>query len=64
MSNKLILKSYLAFCNKGTKKCLENFDITKQERGKNKPLPITTTTQLKQKIVFTPRATCPTVRVY
>jgi hypothetical protein len=31
----------------------QNFDNKKQNRGKNKPFPITTQTQLQQKIVLT-----------
>ena len=54
---KLIPKACLACCNEGTKKSLENILILQNRTGKNKPLPITTQTQLKQKIVFTSHAT-------
>ena len=38
------------------KKSWAYFGISKQNRGKNKPLPNTTQTQLKQKIFFASRA--------
>ena len=55
---KLILEAYLACCNGSAKKFFENILILqKHNRDKNKLLSITTQTQLKQKIVFTSRAT-------
>jgi hypothetical protein len=49
--HKLILKAYLACCSEGTKKSLENILILQNKtEAKNKPLSITTPTQLKKKL--------------
>jgi hypothetical protein len=53
----LFLKNTLSVAQRVRKNSLKNiFYFAKQNRGRNKPLPITTQTQLKQQIFFTSRA--------